>query len=219
MPKLIQFPSRKPAPVPEPTPEERALAQRNAYVEQHKNLVTPIAKSILQRLPPSFELDDLEQAGYVGLIRAAATYSRAKGAFAMWAKWRIRDHILDAVRRKNYTAATCLPLVTPSLRDQHTSFDESRLGSDTEESRNQPTTVVPIDGAIHQAQTAAKVRQAMEMLPDEERTILEMYYFQESQLRGVGEFLGVGMSRSSQRVQMAREQLAERLRSLGVVAA
>ncbi|MDX1562958.1 MAG: RNA polymerase sigma factor FliA [Gammaproteobacteria bacterium] len=73
-------------------------------VTQHANLVKRIAYHIVSKLPPHIEIDDLIQAGMIGLINAAQNYSPSKGAnFETYAGIRIRGAMLDEARKANWT--------------------------------------------------------------------------------------------------------------------
>jgi DNA-directed RNA polymerase specialized sigma subunit len=72
-------------------------------------LVEPIARATRRSLPPSYELDDLIQAGYLGLLSAASSYRDCGFPFKSWARLKIRGAILDYVRRE-WRAATAVSL-------------------------------------------------------------------------------------------------------------
>ncbi|MBV1789353.1 RNA polymerase sigma factor FliA [Marinobacterium sp. D7] len=73
-------------------------------VEQYAPLVKRIARHLMARLPSSVVLDDLIQAGMVGLLEATAKYDPGKGAsFETYAGIRIRGAIIDEVRRGDWT--------------------------------------------------------------------------------------------------------------------
>ena len=73
-------------------------------VTNHIELVKRIAHHLLGRLPSTVELDDLMQAGLVGLIEASANYDSGKGAsFETYAGIRIRGAMLDEVRKLDWT--------------------------------------------------------------------------------------------------------------------
>lgn len=73
-------------------------------IEQHGVLVKRIAHHLLARLPSTVVLDDLIQAGMVGLLEAAKKYDASKGAsFETYAGIRIRGSIIDEVRRGDWT--------------------------------------------------------------------------------------------------------------------
>ncbi|WP_442899776.1 RNA polymerase sigma factor FliA [Gallaecimonas mangrovi] len=72
-------------------------------VNRHAELVRRIAHHLLMRLPPSVQLDDLIQAGMMGLIEAARNFDGSKGAsFETYAGIRIRGAMLDEIRRGDW---------------------------------------------------------------------------------------------------------------------
>ncbi|MGM0767150.1 MAG: RNA polymerase sigma factor FliA [Pseudomonadota bacterium] len=79
--------------------------ERNAsrLVEEHAPLVKKIALHLMARLPASVQLDDLMQAGMIGLLEAAQRYSSAKGAtFETYAGIRIRGAMVDEIRKGDW---------------------------------------------------------------------------------------------------------------------
>lgn len=73
-------------------------------VEQYAPLVKRIAHHLMARLPASVVLDDLIQAGMLGLLEAMRKYDPGKGAsFETYAGIRIRGAIIDEVRRGDWT--------------------------------------------------------------------------------------------------------------------
>ncbi|KTD32402.1 flagellar biosynthesis sigma factor FliA [Legionella moravica] len=76
---------------------------QETLVKSHAILVKRIAHHLLGRLPHSVQLDDLIQAGMLGLLEAAIHYDSTKGAsFETYAGIRIRGHMLDEVRRNDW---------------------------------------------------------------------------------------------------------------------
>lgn len=75
----------------------------DALVLRHADLVKRIAYHLAGRLPPSVEVDDLIQAGMIGLLEAAAHYSADRGAsFETYAGIRIRGAMIDALRKLDW---------------------------------------------------------------------------------------------------------------------
>jgi RNA polymerase sigma factor for flagellar operon FliA len=75
----------------------------DALVQRHAALVKRIALHLAARLPPSVEVDDLIQAGMIGLLEAAAHYSADRGAsFETYAGIRIRGAMIDALRKLDW---------------------------------------------------------------------------------------------------------------------
>lgn len=74
-----------------------------ALVARHAELVKRIAYHLAGRLPASVEVDDLIQAGMLGLLEAAAHFSADRGAsFETYAGIRIRGAMLDALRKLDW---------------------------------------------------------------------------------------------------------------------
>lgn len=72
-------------------------------VEQYAYLVKRIAQHMMGRLPASVQLDDLVQAGMLGLLEAAQKFDAGKGAsFETYAGIRIKGAIVDEVRRGDW---------------------------------------------------------------------------------------------------------------------
>ncbi len=73
-------------------------------VEKHSVLVKRIAHHLAARLPDSVLVDDLIQAGMIGLIEASKNFDHSKGAsFETYAGIRIRGSMLDEMRRGDWT--------------------------------------------------------------------------------------------------------------------
>ena len=75
----------------------------NQIIDDYGFLVKKIAYHLLARLPSSVELDDLIQAGMMGLIEAFKRFESTKGAsFETYAGIRIRGSIMDEVRKSDW---------------------------------------------------------------------------------------------------------------------
>ena len=76
---------------------------QNALIERHALLVKRIGLHLMTRLPSSVQLDDLLQAGMIGLLDAARNYDGSKGAsFETYAGIRIRGAMVDEIRRGDW---------------------------------------------------------------------------------------------------------------------
>jgi RNA polymerase sigma factor for flagellar operon FliA len=75
----------------------------DALVRRHADLVKRIAYHLAGRLPPQVEVDDLMQAGMMGLLEAAQNFAAGRGAsFETFAGIRIRGAMLDALRKLDW---------------------------------------------------------------------------------------------------------------------
>jgi RNA polymerase sigma factor for flagellar operon FliA len=82
-------------------PEARKASDE--LIVRHAELVKRIAYHLAGRLPPSVDVDDLIQAGMVGLMEAASNWSMNRGAsFETYAGIRIRGAMIDALRKLDW---------------------------------------------------------------------------------------------------------------------
>ncbi|MCQ4347256.1 RNA polymerase sigma factor FliA [Pseudomonas stutzeri] len=78
------------------------IRQRDLF-DEHLPLVRRQALNLQVRLPASVELDDLLQAGMIGLLDAVNRYDAGQGAsFATFASQRIRGAMLDELRSRDW---------------------------------------------------------------------------------------------------------------------
>ncbi|MFB9134845.1 RNA polymerase sigma factor FliA [Vibrio sp. AK197] len=76
---------------------------QRAFLEKYSTLVKRIAHHLLGRLPPSVQVEDLIQAGMIGLLEAQKNYDGSKGAsFETYAGIRIRGAMLDDIRKGDW---------------------------------------------------------------------------------------------------------------------
>src|SRR6476659_4138558 len=81
----------------------KGKADRNHLLEQHMPLVKRLAHHMKAKLPPSVEVDDLIQAGMIGLLDAISRYEETHGAqFETYAVQRIRGAMLDELRSSDW---------------------------------------------------------------------------------------------------------------------
>jgi len=76
---------------------------KNGLLELHAPLVKKLAHQLKAKLPPSVEVDDLIQAGMMGLLDAVNRYEETHGAqFETYAVQRIRGAMLDELRSTDW---------------------------------------------------------------------------------------------------------------------
>lgn len=121
----------------------RPRTAADALVAQHAELVKRIAYHLAGRLPPQVEVEDLVQAGMLGLLEAAANFTEGRGAsFETFAGIRIRGAMLDALRKLDWAPRS----VHRKARAAATALREleSELGADVEESAVAARLGVPV---------------------------------------------------------------------------
>jgi RNA polymerase sigma factor FliA len=75
------------------------VERQNDQVRQYAPLVRRIAHQMIARLPANVELDDMIQAGMMGLMDAMGRFEEGQGtAFEVYAASRIRGAMLDELR-------------------------------------------------------------------------------------------------------------------------
>lgn len=83
----------------------RGTVQTNDLLEQYAPLVRRLALQLMAKLPASVELDDLVQAGMLGLLDAESRYQETQGAqFETYASQRIRGAMLDELREMDWAS-------------------------------------------------------------------------------------------------------------------
>lgn len=171
--------------------------RRNLLVEMHLSLVDQIARKIVRRLPPCWELADVAAAGKLGLLDAATKFRPRRGVpFAAYARQRIRGAILDSLRRRKW-------------RDQV-------KPQPLEPEAHQSCYLDPVEERIAHRERSRILALAMRQLPDREQVLLAGYYHAGIPLHAAGERIGVRASRASQLHRQALERLRRELGARGI---
>jgi len=113
-------------------------------VEQVAPLVKRIAYHFMARLPASVQVDDLIQAGLLGLLDAAKNFDDTQGAqFETYAIQRIRGSMLDELRQADWLPRN----VRKNLRRIESAINtlEQRLGRAPKEQELADALGVPLD--------------------------------------------------------------------------
>jgi RNA polymerase sigma factor for flagellar operon FliA len=175
-----------------PPPDELVL--------RHGELVKRIAYHVVSRLPAHIEVDDLIQAGMIGLLNAAQNFTPTKGAnFETYAGIRIRGAMLDEARKSNWTPRSTFrnaKQVSQAIRSI-----ENRTGRDARGQEIAETLGVSIEEYHRMVESAASSRllsyeqladdpERAAMLPeapeDGPETVLEEDQFREALAQAVG---------------------------------
>jgi len=79
------------------------LSDKEQCIKEYAPLVKRIAHHLMLRLPSSVAVDDIIQAGMMGLLDAAGRYDELRGAqFETFAAQRIRGSMLDELRQADW---------------------------------------------------------------------------------------------------------------------
>jgi len=221
-------------------------AERQRLVEGHLAFVRSIAAKVKEQLPKEIEFEDLVGYGTQGLIEAADRYDPAHGtAFSTFSYYRIRGAIYDGLRgmgwlprgeyarlRADERANALLQNVGDreggegegSLEDDVRAIADALGGIATvfvlalESLPNEPADDRPrAEELVEEEQQRSVVREALASLPEKERRLLELYYFEERSLLEAGAALGLSKSWSSRLHARAVTLLKEALERGGAL--
>jgi RNA polymerase sigma factor for flagellar operon FliA len=226
----------------ESSPRVLSLEERNALIEDHLPLVKYVAGRVAGRLPAHVEMDDLINAGVIGLIDAIDKFdSSRKILFKTYAEFRVKGAILDELRaldwvpRSTRQKASRLERAFAELEQQlgrcasdhevveyldisfetyHQMLMEARgislisldeLRGETEESSDRnlldflanPDYVDPAE-SLNLDQVYQIVAESIDSLPEKEKLVISLYYYDELTMREIGEILDITESRISQ---------------------
>ncbi|HZL16459.1 MAG TPA: sigma-70 family RNA polymerase sigma factor [Polyangia bacterium] len=206
---------------------------RDDLIKLHLPLVTGIAHSIrCSSLGRGIELDDLLAYGAKGLLDAATRFDAAKGvAFSTFARHRIRGAIVDGIRTQHWVSRR----VYKRLREEEARAAQAPDGPSQIDSATTPGLRVPASsrggnyehtalttgwtGARWNGRTMANlpveedetlkmaVASQLRFLPDLERRLLELFYFEGKDLTQAGAVLGLQRSWASRLHARALEAL------------
>jgi len=210
-------------------------------VTAHAELVKRIAYHLAGRLPPSVEIDDLMQAGMLGLLEAAANYAADRGAsFETYAGIRVRGAMIDALRKLDWAprsvhrkaravAAAVQEIERRTGRDARDMEIAERLGVPLEEYHAivqdaascrlaaLDDTAVTVEGEADPfLETAGEecrhaLARAIDGLPEREKLVMSLYYSEGLNLKEIGAVLKVTESRACQLHGQALVRLKARL--------
>jgi RNA polymerase sigma factor for flagellar operon FliA len=180
-------------------------------VKSYLPLVNQIVSQIARRLPANVLRDDLLAAGVFGLVDSLRRNGGDGGeAFEWYARTRIRGAVVDELRAQDWLTRRARAAVTAASED-----GESRaatLVSLHEVEETTPLVAMDEDPAAQfEAKDEARaLSEALEKLPERERRIVGMHYFDGVKFKDIGAELGV----SEPRISQLHARALGRLRSL-----
>ena len=214
---------------------------REQMIAEQLPQVRYVARKIHERLPKHVELEDLVQAGVLGLIDAAQKFDTEKNvSFRSYAQFRVRGAILDSLRAADWSPrdlrrksrgieatiqklsadlgrlpedeeiATSLGIALGDLQhilgelrglevgslsieqdQERASADDRCLAIAADEQEN------PFHQCL-QSEMRKMLASAIAELGEREQQVLSLYYFEELNMKEIGQVLGVVESRVSQ---------------------
>ena len=190
--------ARTTAPAPTPTAEE---------IREYMPLVHQTVARFMGKLPPNVLREDLIAAGTFGLIDSLRKNGAERSpTFEWYARIRIRGAIVDELRAQDWLTRRARSRATaaqnargsvppPSARSAVVGFDDLPNGIPQSGSMEAPRT--PLD-LVEQAFDKHALVSALQTLPERERRIVQMHYFQGAQFKAIAAEMGVSEPRISQ---------------------
>jgi len=239
------------------TYEQDDVLLRNQSILKYLPFVKNVVHRIAVHLPPTVEVDDLINAGVIGLMNAMENYDhRRDNKFSTYAVFRIKGAVLSELRARDFlsrsTRSKIRELMTANEvleqrlgrepTDQEIS-DEMKLDLDEfykiramsnlsfvsfEEmgfSANEEKTSLMsflIDGSAEDPskltglkELKACIADAIEELPEKEKLVISLYYWDELTMKEIGAALEITESRVSQIHSQAIIHLRKKLGKMG----
>jgi RNA polymerase sigma factor FliA len=191
--------------------QERMQEYTPEHTERNQALVEfhPMVERIAQRaaatygLPPGVDTDDLTSCGVLGLAEAWERYDASRGvAFEAYAIPRVRGAVIDAIRAGDWVPRkarqkarmTGEPVMCLVSMDERTSSD---FGTCTADRLADEQTTQPGEDILASDERRELVW-ALNSLPQRERMIVSLHYFEGVALKSIAKTMGVTESRVSQ---------------------
>lgn len=243
--------------------EIETFEQENDSVRSRKIIqYLPFVKSVVHRiavhLPAAVEIDDLINAGVIGLMSAVENYDPTRdNKFATYAMFRIRGEVLSELRSRDFLSRSSRSKIRAlentyakleqelgrEIRDEEVaremdigldefyqirtmsnmsfiSFEEMRCFA-KEEKESLMNYLVNSDTEDPSSLTRLKeikgcIASAIEDLPEKEKKVVSLYYWDELTMKEIGEVLEITESRVSQLHSQAIIHLKAKLRRKGL---
>jgi len=200
---------------------EPLITNRTRLVETYRSYSHAISAEILKKLPPSVDRDDVIGAAELGLVDAARNYDPSRGVlFKTFAYYRIRGSIYDALRKMGWLKGDSKVRFEAAANEYLKDYSEAGTSdaapaSALYEEVQQLTSAVlssyllSIEGAgleisdpQHRSAEDASIanedrerlQRAVAELPENNRLLIQEYYFQDATLEEIGSRLGLSKS-------------------------
>jgi RNA polymerase sigma factor for flagellar operon FliA len=163
-------------------------------------LVRKLVRQVSRHLPPNVQRDDLLGAGLLGLIDSVRRNGGSDGeTFAGYATLRIRGAIVDELRAQDWLSRRSREAVEAEAagKSSGTVFVSLSEVTPAEESVHLAGGDDPTEAMMAHCTRRALVG-ALAQLPERERRVVGMLYFEGAKLKEIGAELGVSEPRVSQ---------------------
>lgn len=195
-------------------------------IAEHLPLVERIVAHFMRRLPRSVQREDLMAAGMLGLFHALRWSAHTcPEMFASYARIRIRGSIVDELRRHDWSprrrkeaapngaepASNVTSITAPAAearpRVTVVAFDDLWAGAAAGFAEECPS---PLESMLERREHES-LHTAVAALPEREREIVRMRYFQGMPSKAIAQAMGLSEARISQLHARATSRLRELL--------
>lgn len=208
-------------------------ADARTALQRYEGLVQAVARRLAPaaRIGQALDQEDLWAEGRIAVLEALRTYQGFGIEERTWVGTRIRQRMIDAIRRLDVRTRDELRFCTTQDQDSEREEDaplrerarelsarrlislDSSAGSDVEplSARLYDQGLLPADEVADRKALSIKLRYAIQSLPERQRVAIELWLFESLPLREIGERMGVTESRVCQLQKRAIELLREAL--------
>lgn len=205
-----------------------------------QGLVRSIAWKIHQKLPRHVDMEDLIGFGQVGLAEAARDFDESRGInFSTYSYYRIRGAILDGLNKMTWFSradfnrgryeqvANDVLAVDAAESESFSSglswfssttsaltsvYLISQLGSDDSRPPEKQDEAADLDRKrVEESDLLVRMRQLIQELPEQQRSIIEGVYFDGLTIKAAGERVGISKAWASRLHKQTLEQLMSQL--------
>jgi len=232
------------------------VLEDEVLLKEYLPLIQRLAYRLVSRLPESVEVDDLINAGVIGLLDAVGKFDQSRNIqFKTYAEFRIRGAMLDDLRGQDWASrslrhdcnllesayvgleqklgrsaedhevAAALDL---SLDDFYKLMGRARgislvnfedLAASEPDARNPMEMIALIESddpfvLFQDRELQQFLAEAIDNLKERDRVVLQLYYFEELNLKEVGLVLDVSESRACQMRTQAIVRLRNKIKTL-----
>lgn len=202
----------------------QVLARYEGIVRRAARKLRPAAS-----LGHALDEEDLHAEGRVAVLEALSTYKRFGIAETTWVRTRVRQRMIDAIRKLDLRTRDEMRLAVRHSNGETQSAEEQRKGRaiaarrlislDATVEDQEPMVARLVDHDTMMADALAygadqrrRLVEALERLPDRQRKAIELALFEGMALKQIGGIMGISESRVCQLQKRAVEHLSKAVR-------
>ena len=172
---------------------------------KYMHIVKAIARSMKRTLPPQVDVEDLESAGYFGLLDAASRYDPGrKTKFETFCVQRIRGAILDELRKLDWVTRLVRQRgEAPVGMKNFSEFTSNKNNPDRDDDEREFVVTDPATNIVDDVELSIRMTSAIASLKPRYQEAVKLYYEEGYTLREAASFMGTTESRVCQILKKA----------------